>query len=300
MKKLFLFAMLWLFANMAEAAWPTQNITLIVTNPPGALNDQIARIIAEDMEQEFKVGVSVLNMPGANFSSAKNYITDRKNDNHTFMMVWDNACCIYTDSQIDIMAKIYSAPLVLVGNKESSITKLKDQIKNHATVNVATLQVDTIYDLWARSLKSDLNINPIPFNGGVPAITSTIGGHTDYAVISVPLTKEYMESGMLKPMMVATRARVPLMPNVPTYAELGFSGVPAQFWGGVAAKNDISHEATNTFLYTISKIISTDRRIKKLEEIGVNFKLLNHNDTQKSINDEIKNMQLIKSKIIYK
>jgi tripartite-type tricarboxylate transporter receptor subunit TctC len=82
-------------------------------------------------------------------------------------------------------------------------------------------------------LSLDLDLVHIPFSGAGPAIASTVGGHTPIASGSPASTIAQVKDGKLRALAVATSARLPALPDVPTMAEAGFPGIECDVWVGV-------------------------------------------------------------------
>jgi tripartite-type tricarboxylate transporter receptor subunit TctC len=79
-------------------------------------------------------------------------------------------------------------------------------------------------------LSNGADIAHVPFQGGGPAVTATIGGHTQVLHITLPLVSAQIKEGTLRGLAVADTVRSPLIPDVPTLEEAGFPGHEVGFW----------------------------------------------------------------------
>jgi tripartite-type tricarboxylate transporter receptor subunit TctC len=82
-------------------------------------------------------------------------------------------------------------------------------------------------------LSTGIDLVHVPFNGAAPAMTSTIGGHTPAAFISLPAAAGCIKAGQLRALAITSAARSNAFPNVPTMAEAGFPDQESEFMAGV-------------------------------------------------------------------
>ena len=75
----------------------------------------------------------------------------------------------------------------------------------------------------------------VPYKGGVPAITDTLGGQVPMMYADLVAALPHIQAGKLRAIAVGSPQRVGVIPNVPTIAEQGFKGFDAVSWGGLMA-----------------------------------------------------------------
>ena len=75
----------------------------------------------------------------------------------------------------------------------------------------------------------------VPYKGGGPAITDAVGGQLDALFANVNSVIQFINAGKLRPLALAANKRSPVLPNVPTFAELGYKEVVAYGWQAVVA-----------------------------------------------------------------
>src|SRR6185436_11577566 len=80
-----------------------------------------------------------------------------------------------------------------------------------------------------------LDLAHVPFNGAAPAMTSTVGGHTPIAFISLPGAAPFVAEGRLRALATTGSARSPICPDVPTMEEVGFTDQVSIFMQGILA-----------------------------------------------------------------
>jgi tripartite-type tricarboxylate transporter receptor subunit TctC len=109
----------------------------------------------------------------------------------------------------------------------------------------------------------------VPFQGGAPAITATIGNQVDLMATTLGGgAAAQIASGKLKGLSVASAKRVAVVPNVPTYAEAGFPNFEAASWVGVFAPANTSPEIISKLNATIEQVMRDPELRQKLTAIG--------------------------------
>jgi len=75
----------------------------------------------------------------------------------------------------------------------------------------------------------------VPYKGGAPAMTDVAGGNVDLALADLTLAQPFLQGGKVRPLAIASAQRSPLLPDVPTTAEVGLKGVRMDTWYGLFA-----------------------------------------------------------------
>jgi tripartite-type tricarboxylate transporter receptor subunit TctC len=82
---------------------------------------------------------------------------------------------------------------------------------------------------------AQIRITHVPYKGAAPAVTDLIAGQIDGVVDNPPTVISHLQAGKLRPLAYAAKARLPLLPDVPTAAEAGVAGFEATSWFGILA-----------------------------------------------------------------
>jgi tripartite-type tricarboxylate transporter receptor subunit TctC len=120
--------------STAVLAWPTQPITIVVPYPPGGVNDQIARFMQSDLESILKVPVQIENKPGSANAVAMNYVLNKPDNNHTFIVSMDDFIVgpLYKDSKLYQEFKavnvVGTVPYLLYSGSNGTLANFKKQI----------------------------------------------------------------------------------------------------------------------------------------------------------------------------
>ena len=276
-KRFFLFV---LMMPTMVLAWPIKPITIVVPLPPGGIADQIARPIANDMEKKFGVPVIVKNVPGGNHVVALKHVNE-SSDDHTFVLIETG----YVSGAIPVeLSNNFSANLIVGGvpvmlSSANHLPKdhLQMSIANKRAIIIGNTGTDLPHYLWIAGLTTRPNLIPISYKGGQPAMMDLAGGHIEYAVMSMTLTMQFIETGKIRALAIASKKRHPLIPHIPTYEEVGLRGEPGEVWWGFVSHTRVSKEAADIFAQAATDSLKNNPSIQKL--IGTGLVISGFTDT---------------------
>jgi len=246
-------AVLPLVATAALAdTWPSRPIKLIVPFPAGGPTDTASRILGQKLSERLKQPVVVENKAGASGSIAARQVMDSPADGYTLMMLATPTLLaphMYKKAGYDTVknftpvATVYDLPIVVVVNPSlmPTVTDVQRLI-THAKarpgeINYTSSGPGSFGHLSMELLKElgQFDMRHVPYKGGVPAITDTIGGQVPVMYADLVAALPHIQSGKLRAIAVGSPQRVAMLPQVKTIAEQGFKGFDAVSWGGLLA-----------------------------------------------------------------
>ena len=246
-------ALLPLLATGALAdAWPSRPIKLIVPFPAGGPTDTASRILGQKLAERLKQAVVVENKAGASGSIAARQVMDSPADGYTLMMLATPTLLaphIYKKAGYDTVknftpvATVYDLPIVVVVNPSQmpTVTDVQRLITyakaQPGQLNYTSSGPGSFGHLSMELLKElgQFDMRHVPYKGGVPAITDTIGGQVPVMYADLVAALPHIQSGKLRAIAVGSPQRVAMLPQVKTIAEQGFKGFDAVSWGGLLA-----------------------------------------------------------------
>jgi tripartite-type tricarboxylate transporter receptor subunit TctC len=242
------------FAAAPAAAWTDKPVRLIVPAPAGGTMDVIARVLAEQLATDLGAPVIVDNKPGGGGVIGIQALLQAPADGQTLMVTVSNVLTeiphvIKTpyDPLADVrpIAAIARATMVMIGGPGFAPSDLKAVIDygksqgNSLAFASYSTGTSSQYAGMILGQKTGLSMVHVPFAGSPPALQQVMGGHVpvmfDGMVTSLPL----IQSGKVKPYAVASATRSPFLPNVPTFAELGYPEMAFGNWAGVVAASKL-------------------------------------------------------------
>jgi len=269
--------------NAQAEPYPAANkITLIVAFAPGGFADTMARLVAQGLTDRLHQTVVVENRSGAGGNIAAEIVAHAAPDGYT-LLATTTALAInetlfankkFAASDFKTVAIPTSSPEALVTSPTNPSNNLVDLVKamKGKTANLAVPGVGTGSDIEAEYFFKFLAKAPaqiIPFQGGAPAISATIGNQVDLMATTLGGgAAAQIAGGKLKGLGIAADKRAAVAPNVPTYAEQGFPGFTAASWVGIFAPAKIDPHVLATLNAAINDTVNTPEVQKKLTDMG--------------------------------
>jgi len=238
-------------AALAQGAYPTKPIRLIVAFPPGGSTDIVARLVGQKLSERLGQGVVVDNRGGAGGTIGTDIAAKSAADGYTLTMGTTSthviAPAIFPNvkydpvKDFDPITLVASTPYLLVLHPGVKAKTLKDFIalakSQPGKMNYASAGAGTTTQIAMEMLKlaAGIDIVHVPYNGNGPAGTATLGGQVQALFGSMPAVLPHAKSGKLHPVAVGTAKRSNALPAVPTVAESGFPGFEVSLWLGFFA-----------------------------------------------------------------
>ncbi|MCT9812968.1 tripartite tricarboxylate transporter substrate binding protein [Acidovorax sp. Be4] len=236
---------------LAQPAFPSKLITIIVPFSAGGTTDILARIVAQGLTTELGQPVVIDNRPGAGGNIGGLLASKAPADGYTLLMgtVGTHAinASLYKKMPFDPvkdfapLTRVANVPNLLVANPKQPYKSVKELIayaKAHpGQVNYASSGSGTSIHLSGELFKSMAKVDMVhvPYKGSAPAVTDLLGNQVGIMFDNMPSAIQHVRSGKLVPLAVTTAKRSPELPDVPTIAEAGVPGYEATSWFGMLA-----------------------------------------------------------------
>lgn len=234
-------------SDAASDNFPNKPVRIIVPYPVGGFNDTLGRLAATKLGQRWKQSVIVDNKPGAQTIIGTQAAATAKPDGYTLLVVqipmatnpWLYKNLPY-DTLKDFQPVVLAgrSPMLLLTHANSEFKSLADLLaaakKKPGAVNYGSSGPGSSQHLGMKLFErqSQTSMNQVPYRGSTPLLTDLAGGQLDVAVDLLPHALPFMLSGKIRPLAMATEQRSPLMPELPTAAELGVKDYEVVGWHG--------------------------------------------------------------------
>lgn len=252
---------------LAAEGYPSRPITLVLGFPPGGGADHVGRVYANALSKELGQSVVVENRPGAGSTIGATIAARARPDGHTLylgnssvmgsdMVLYD---VDYTPEDFVPVAKLTTAPMVLIANASLGIKNVQDLVDRAraepGSLNVASSGNGVITHLSAVAFMelADADLMHIPFKGGAPAVQSVAAGDTDISFATAPSARSVIDSGRAVGLAVTSGTRSKLI-DYPPIGET-VPGYDVSNWWGIFAPKGTPEpvvlqlfEATNRLL----------------------------------------------------
>ena len=242
-----------LFAASAAQAqtYPDRPIRLIAPFPAGGLADVLARAVGDEMNKTLGQPVIVENRAGAGGNTGADAVAKAAPDGYTLLMASAGILTanpfLYAQMPFNVetafipVSNVADMSMLVVVNPKVETKTLKEFVAlakaQPGKLNFGSPGIGTTGHLGLAMLMhaADLKIAHVPYRGAAPAITDLIAGQIDGVVDNPPTVISHIQSGTLRPLAVAAKERLALLPDVPTAAEQGVANYEASSWFGIAA-----------------------------------------------------------------
>jgi len=270
-------------ALMAEA-YPTRTITLVVPFPPGGSTDQMARAIAPKMSELLGQSVIIDNKPGATGTVGAGFVKRAAPDGYTLLVTSLGPLVIVPHllpsvpynaaTDFDYITVGLQSPNVLVVPENSPYKTVADLIAaekaNPGKLSFGSSGSGSSDHLateifWQQTGTSGIHV---PYKGGGPAITDAIGGQLDALFANVNSVIQFIRAGKLRVLAVAGTKRSPVLPNVPTFGELGYKEVVAYGWQAVVAPKGLQPDVKAKIYKSVIAGLNDPQNRKNFTELG--------------------------------
>lgn len=273
-------AVLALFAASAIAQpYPSKPVRLVVAFPPGGPTDIIARLVSPKMGELLGQNVVVENRTGANGNLGASQTARAAPDGYTLLVTSSSFAVNQTltpnpgyNAEKDFVpvAIVGRQPNLIVVNAGFPAQTLAELLQMARTQKLAYASPSsgTTPHLTAENLfrvKAKVDITHVPFKGAGPAVTALVAGEPPIGSVAASGPMPFIKQGKLRALAVSAASRIPLLPDVPTLNELGFSGMEDYTWVGIFAPSGTPPEVVSKLNDAVARAAETPEVRERLD-----------------------------------
>ncbi len=262
--------------------YPTKPVKIIVAFAPGGGNDFIARFMAQKLTTALGQQFIVENKAGAGGSVGFEAGVKSPPDGYTLTLISNSYTvnpAIYSlrfDPLADMtpVIQISQGPLLVVVHPSVQVKNLRELIElakaKPEQINFALPQ-GSVTHLAAVLFASmaGIKLHHLPYKGLGPALTDTLGGHTNALFASTATMLHHVRAGRLRALAVTTTTRLPAEPDIPTVAESGVPGYEVVLWHGLIGPKGLPRPIVDRINNEVTKTLKLTETAEKLQNDGV-------------------------------
>ena len=263
----------WTVPANSQPKYPTRPINLIVPFTPGGSTDMAARAMGPFLTKKWGVPINVVNKPGGNTIPGTFEVYSSPPDGYTMLADGLPMC-----SLLEVVVK--DLPFKVMDRTFIAITVFNPII----TISPSSAPYKTFHDLLADAKKDPENFTwdslggvsgddfvgrmvfnaakidisktkPVMSKGGSAAAILVAGGHIKMGHPAIISAWPHIQAGTVKVLAVALKDRDPLLPDVPTHAELGYPSVYCPFWLGVSGPPKLPSHIVDIWAAAIQEML---------------------------------------------
>jgi tripartite-type tricarboxylate transporter receptor subunit TctC len=267
----------------AQAApYPSQPIKFIVPYPAGGATDTLARTIAQKLNEAWSQPVLVENRAGAAGTIGNNFVAKANPDGYTVLVAI--TALIQQQSLMDKLPydplKDF-APVTLIARSpsmfavplDSPAKSLKEFVTmakaNPGKYSYGTYGAGTSSHIQGSllNMQAGLDMVHVPFNGAAPLVTNLVGGQLPSAFVDSASARPHLKS--IRPLAVTGTQRIPGMPDVPTFVELGYHSFDPYGWFGLFLPANAPAPVIQKLSDEVNRILRLPDVTARIEALGL-------------------------------
>lgn len=274
-----------LFGNpVYSQTFPDKPLRIVVGAPAGGTSDVIARVLAEGMSQLLKQPVMVDNKPGAAGVIGLQELLKAPRDGHTLMVVPNGVVSeiphviklpVEPIKEIRPVAELARSGLLMVGAPNVPASNLKEVVAhvkaNPGKISFASYSTGTLSHTLGLEFNklAGLDMTHVGYKGSPPALTDVMGGHVPYMFDGPATSIPMIKTGKIKVFATTAPSRMAILPDVPTFAELGYKDMTEVLWIGLWLMRDVPAPAQSILREAVVKTLAQQTVKDKFAALGM-------------------------------
>jgi tripartite-type tricarboxylate transporter receptor subunit TctC len=284
--------------------YPAKAIQMIVPFPAGGPADIVGRLYAQHLSAVVGQPVVTLNRDGASGSIGTAAAARAAPDGYTIVFGTTSTMVVNPLVMKDVpydfwkdfalIGLIANAPHILAVREGLPAKSASDLVAmaraSPGKYTIASSGVGTIVQMAAELLKQETGADllVVPFKGGQPATLALLSGEVDMIVNDLTALKSNLASGKLRALAVAHTSRLKLLPDVPTFAELGMPGMVSSTWWGIGVPAKTPDAVQERLRAATLKILADPDYVGRLASMAVEPMSLTPEQTNAFVAGEVK------------
>jgi tripartite-type tricarboxylate transporter receptor subunit TctC len=265
--------------------WPSKTIKLVLPGPPGGSPDRVTRVVGERLSKIWGVPVIVENRPGASTRIAAEHVANSAPDGYTLLSTFGShtmAKVLFPETKYDPIrsfepvAHLVNAEVVLIVRADSPYHTFADLVadgkKRGKAISYGHFGHGSTFHFFGLMLGRDggFPVLPVAYRGEALSLTDLLGGQIDANFTSVGTALPHIQSGKVRALGVILPARSPVLPNVPTFPEMGYPQLNGESgWFGFLAPAQTPRAIVDKYSTAINAILKDPEVIQELRIKGL-------------------------------
>ncbi|MBX9825002.1 MAG: tripartite tricarboxylate transporter substrate binding protein [Xanthobacteraceae bacterium] len=263
--------------------YPSRPLTIVVPYAAGGTLDTVARHIGKSLSEKFGKPVLIENRTGGGTVIGTNVVAKAAPDGHTLLMGSSTPLAINATlyktlpydpkTDLKLLALVAASPVVMVVNPASPIRSYADLVREAKAKSLpyASAGNGSPHHLFMELMMSmaGIQMTHIPYRGTLPALTDVVAGQVPLMFCDLISGLEIMKAGKVRPIFTGTRTRLPVLPDVPSSAEVGLVDFHAASWLGIAVTGGTPVPIRSKLRDEIVTIVKSQAFKEAVEKLGM-------------------------------
>lgn len=269
--------------------YPNRPVRIIVPTQAGGVSDILSRTFANLVQSRTGATVVVENRTGANGVLAADYVAKSAPDGYTVYLGFQGTQSVlpHVDPKLPYdpghdfapVVLIAMGPAVLVVNPSFPARTVKELVElakaKPGAYSYASAGFGTTHHLAAEMFKvaAGIDLTGVTYRGAAPANQDLIAGHVPIAFDNLGLAVNNIRNGGVRPLAITAKERSPLLPDVPTMAEVGYPNVVAQSWFALFVPAKTPRNAIDWLNRQANEVFADPALREQFQQQGLNLTL---------------------------
>ena len=269
----------------AFGAYPDRPVKLVVALAPGGPADTAARVFAPYFAEQLGQNVVIENRTGASSVIGTESVVRSPPDGYTLLFGSSSSFAVNpavmknlrfdVQKDLKLVGLVSYTPHVLVVRSSLAAGSLAELIAlakaRPGKLTYASSGAGGAIHLASELFKREAGVDlvHVPYRGGGPAVMGLLTGDVDVFINDASTTVENVRAGKLKALAMAWTKRSPLLPEVPTFAELGLPAVISSSWFGLAAPVETPADVIGRLAAAMPQVFASPSYQARLEKLGL-------------------------------
>ena len=259
-----------LFVTAASADdYPNRPIRVLTTSSAGGLSDVFMRVLGEAMQRRLGQPWIVENRPGGAGNIAARACVDAHPDGYTVCIINVDTVAYnkflfknlpFEPKKLTPIVNLFHLIQILVINSDLKVNTVDQLIalskRKTGTLSYLTASLPLVVYMDRLKREKGADWVRVPFRGGGEATNAVLTGSTPIALIGLGNVLGHIKAGKMKALALVNNIRTPLLPNVPTLADIGYKGPPSATWYGLFAPPGTPKAIIDKLNHEIRDIVS--------------------------------------------
>jgi tripartite-type tricarboxylate transporter receptor subunit TctC len=264
-------------------AYPSKAITLVVPYTPGGTTDNIVRAIQNKLSEQLGQAVIIENRPGASGNVGNRSVARAAPDGYTigimpttvgtFTLMAQN---LGYDPMEDLtyIGGVAETPSIIIVRKDSPVRSFADLVAMARTrsggINVGSGGVGGAGHLVILTLGklNNFPVTHVAYKGTAPAVNDLLGGHIDAASMAIGGVKGQVDGGVVRPVLVASVKRNPLLRDVPVMEDMGMKGVNGGVGYVLAVSSKTPREIVERLHGALDRVLQDKEVVERMQSLS--------------------------------
>jgi len=276
--------MLAIASPAAAQEYPNRAVKILIQFPPGGVPDTTGRLLADKLSQAFGKPFVVENRPGAGGNIATELVAKSHPDGHTLLVAASASLAINPNLYNRLPFKISDlAPISLVGSFDfvmlaapsfppRSVREVVELAKSQpGKINIASSGFGSEHHLAGKlfNLLAGTRLTHVPYKGFGPGATDVIANQVELMFGSIPAALPFIRAGKLRALAVTGATRSPDLPDIPTFAEIGYPDLRVTSWTGLLAPARTPQPVLERIISETIRMIRAPDTAERIAKLGL-------------------------------